>query len=37
MIQELHAMFPESVGAKVLQELFMMQSGVQDIGFGIFL
>ncbi len=26
MIQELHTMFPESVGAKVLQELFMMQS-----------
>ena len=26
MIEELHALFPESVGAKVLQELFMMQS-----------
>ena len=26
MLQELHTIFPESVGAKVLQELFMMQS-----------
>ena len=26
MLQELHVMFPESAGAKVLQELFMMQS-----------
>ncbi|NTV05046.1 MAG: NAD(P)-binding protein [Chlorobiaceae bacterium] len=26
MLQELHAMFPETIGAKVLQELFMLQS-----------
>ena len=26
MLQELHTIFPESVDAKVLQELFMMQS-----------